>query len=170
MTKKEVYNINFLKFVFAICICLWHVFAGLSSVDYFKLIPLYVPDAGILTNYYFIISGFFLYSSVVKENNTVAFVKNKIVRLWGPVFFFSTAMLILSSYNICNWNFNDFITCLFFINNIGFTEKYGAVAWFVSDLFFASLFYYFILKIVNHDLFKKVLWIALILIGSYIYI
>lgn len=96
-------NIEFLRFLFCIIIVYFHIFhssilkfiEGLNSTPIYKTLCTNCSDAWIIVEFFFIMAGFFLYKSYLKNKNQtfVEFAIKKIIRLW-PVFAFATFITI----------------------------------------------------------------------------
>ena len=124
----------------------------------------------ICVDFFFIISGFFLFRKIDKSEDTVHFAKNKIIRLL-PTIWFSIAVYFILSLFISGmpFNFNNNIQSIFLLNSIGFSshQSMGSThqAWFIAALFWCSLFYFYINKIFDKKYTNLIIW--LIVAGGY---
>ncbi|MEI0489873.1 acyltransferase, partial [Brachyspira pulli] len=149
-------NINFLKIIFTIGIMYGHLLQFYligqfyNNAFYQKLYNYTSYSFGYMCEFFFIISGYFL----LKDFNAYdinKFITKKILRLW-PAFLFSIIILyILSRFSIGPWYDINVIPELFFLN---FTVVYGlptinGVSWYITSLFWVSIFYFFVFKLFN---------------------
>lgn len=150
MNKKEkLHNIEFLRIIFAIVIVYFHILHAniLNYVDdngiYFMLQKL-SDNASLIVECFFIISGYFLFISYRNNKNISIeqFILKKILRL-GPVLWFSIILgVIFFSQKITPSVFNAL-----FLQCIGISIEYKGINWYISPLFWVTIFYYAILKI-----------------------
>lgn len=144
---KRWNNIDFLKFIFTIIIVYYHILH--ASIMYCAGDdPVYLrlqsanAGAGIIVEMFFIIAGFFLYTSIRKGlPSTMEFVLSRFFRLW-PVLFFSivTAMLINKDLNYPS------LLNAFFLQCIGISLDYKGITWYISSYFWSLIFYFLLLK------------------------
>ena len=88
-TEKRYYNIEFLRFAFAICIVYFHLLHSFM-MDYTGNADLYIrlaeqsKYAKYIVECFFIISGYFLYHTIQRhpEMTTQGFIMRRIIRLW----------------------------------------------------------------------------------------
>lgn len=138
IVKTKLGSIELLRFIFASTIMLFHIgiFINENSILF---IP--IKRSYIMVDFFFIISGYFLYSNIDKNKSYREFLIKKIIRLF-PLFF------------LCSFiaNQDGILYYLLFLNNLGLISlKYHLVSWFVSCLFYASLFYFFLIKNLKTD-------------------
>ena len=153
MEKKRYYNVDFLRFVFAIIIVYYHLLPQINSFSSTLLLS-ELADKSVLAgrnivDAFFILSGFFLLQSFEKnpQLETTKFALNKFLRLW-PVMAFSFLVALLFG------NFDKYsdVLNIFFINSgLGLTLKssVNAASWFICVLFFLSIFFHYLMKIVS---------------------
>lgn len=143
---NRLYNIDFLRFLFALTLCVMHLTMGMGSdSNILKDIAVYLAPAQILTDFFFIISGFFLFSNASDITFKEFFMK-KINRLWPVLFLSVLCYFTLSFYNTFNFDILEQVSMLLFINSLGFFDFWGYTAWFTSVLFFGFLFYFSLRK------------------------
>ena len=102
MENKKLKNIEFLRFIFAILIIHSHILWLL--LDVYQICPglstythLFKADGFLCVEYFFIVSGYFLYNHCVnKQSTTLDFAINKLKRLY-PLFLFSYVLIYLLS-------------------------------------------------------------------------
>lgn len=179
INKKERFkNVDFLRFLFAIEILLFHFGANRSSLGYLlkdessiiQNIYNHCIHGFICVDFFFIIAGFFLFKNLNISQSTLNFAKNKIIRLL-PIIWFSMIIYAIFSLFIDKMNFdlNNNMLSIFLLNSIGFSSHSGMgnthQAWFVAALFWVSLFYFYIHKIFDKKYLNLFIW--LIIICSY---
>ena len=168
MEKKKYHNIEFLRILFALLIVYFHIlhsnimgYVGENEI-YHSLAKL-CNDAGIIVECFFIMSGYFLYQSYINkpETSVLQFTLKKIFRLL-PVLLFSLV--------ICVFFFNHRLEpALFnglFLQCIGFSLEYKGINWYISPLFWVSIFYFVLLKTTDYK--KANFSIAVITYISYV--
>lgn len=115
--------------------------------------------------YFFIIAGFLL-SYTFKNQSIIDFIKNKIIRLW-PVLFFSVLLFLFADILGAIKHFETYanILSLLFLENVGVTLKWGNVGhdWFISVLFYVSIFYFYIFKNFDKKVYNFVILIMVLL-------
>ncbi|CDE89371.1 putative acyltransferase domain protein [Clostridium sp. CAG:729] len=176
MEKKRFYNIDFLRFIASIIIVLFHIF--ICEIRHIKelgdftaqYMP-YVINGRYWVDFFFITAGFFLFYSK-KNNDFINFVKIKLIRLLPVIWFAVIVYMILSWFDLLNYKKYINVYTMLLINNIGLTTKnsMGNIhpVWFVSSLFWASLFYYYLKSLLSKKWFNFIT-IHLVLI-FYVYI
>lgn len=150
MEKKRYYNVDFLRFLFAIMIVYYHI---LPQINSFSSTPLLadlaskVRQAGPnIVNAFFILSGFFLLQSFDKnpQQDTYKFAINKFIRLWPVMAFSFLIVFIFGNFN----KYNDVLNLLFINSGLGLTieSSANAASWFICVLFFLSIFFHYLMK------------------------
>lgn len=150
-------NIEFLRGLFCLAILLCHAFAGANS-QLSHIVVKHFLSGGFAVDFFFVISGFFLYYEVTKSRlegfNIPVFIGKKVARLI-PVFIFVS---LVAAVYLClglvsdgqAFHFRDFLMGCLFIKNIGvyndslnFDFFYNnSHTWFISPLFWTLVFYY----------------------------
>ncbi len=161
-------NIDFLRFFFAVSIVYFHIFSSMSggtTLPVYKDLAAAAADGYLVVEMFFILSGFFLYHGYMRhpEISWTSFALGKICRLW-PLMAFVYLFCVLVYKNLgCTLFLN-----LFFLQSTGLVLEYQRTValWFVSALFWALLFYYFLFK--NFSPAMRNLIIAVISFFSYI--
>lgn len=143
----KLHNIEFLRFIFAVTIVYYHIlhsniikFVGKNG-DYHFLQKLSV-NAGWIVECFFIISGYFLYTTLHNSKEDIKeFVLKKIFRL-GPVLWLSIIFgIIFFKQSIIVGLFNSL-----FLQCVGLSLDYKGINWYISPFFWASIFLFSILK------------------------
>lgn len=154
--KRKFLNIEFLRFLFILSILMCHFNHGIinifnGKIELYEIIQENTRWADIAVEFFFIISGFFMFLNIDKTMDTIYFIKKKLFRFMPTVIF----ILILTSF-VSNYNFFDYIFTLLNIENVGLTLSNGPIpaAWFVSALFWTQLFYFYLYKITDKKWFN----------------
>lgn len=168
-------NIEFLRFLLASFILLFHLFNAKSYLfGYFPENSFYAfmkQHIGIVgdhcVDFFFVISGFFLIFGFKKEISLLDFFKKKIARLYPVLVLMLLFCIGLSLLKIIKMDFYSTILEMLFVSNIGLTLKHGNISgsWFVSALVFVSCFYFYLYK--NFD--KKISDLITFLITIFCY-
>lgn len=173
MEKKiRFYNVDFLRFLLAIQVVAYHQrckWAGLRDFD--ALIASKFHLWAIAVEFFFIIAGFFMFFSIKKETDTIDFTKKRFLRLAPLVWFLVIISAIISPIINVKFSFDGNILTIPLMHSIGFTPTSvtggtinGAI-WFISVLFWCSIFYFYIYKIFDKKYLNII--IASIIIFSY---
>lgn len=164
MEKKKYHNIEFLRILFAIIIVYYHILHS-NILAYVKENELYFflaescDAAGIIVECFFIISGYFLFYSYLNKPSVsmLQFAIKKIARL-HPVLLFSIIISVTFFYHGSEAAvFNSL-----FLQCIGISTEYKGINWYISPLFWVTMFYFALLKVIDN---KK----ANLLIGVFTY-
>lgn len=149
---KRWYNIDFLKFIFAVIIVYYHVLHA-NIMNYTGDNPVYVKlqssngDAGIIVEMFLIIAGFFLYTSLRRGlPDTMEFILSKFFRLW-PVLFFAIVMIMIINKDV---NYPSFFIS-FFLQCVGISLDYKGITWYISPYFWSLIFYFLLLKNIKRE-------------------
>lgn len=153
----QIKNIEFLRLFFTLVVVYghlmqWFIFPHFIDVPIISSIKNnFTYNFGVVVEMFFILSGFFMFRSFNKpggQKSWLHFTKNKIIRLWPVLAFAIVALGILSLFHMLKFEKYPNILSLFFIDAAGFTEKLSnsGYAWYVSAMFWALLFYYYLLK------------------------
>ncbi len=170
--KERFYNVDLIRFVLALEIILFHF--GLlfkNSNPFFTKINSHFCHGFICVEFFFIISGFFLFKNLNPEENTIEFVKKRLIRLL-PIKYFTLGICSIMSLFIKSLtiSFNKIIMSLLLLNCIGFNQyKTGPIeVWYISVLFWVSLFYFYISKLLNKKWLNLIIWLIVVLSCSYV--
>ncbi len=120
--KMRMQNIEFLRFLLAIVIVLFH--CGRTTADGYLAVEMF-----------FILAGYFLSRSINqnKEISVDKFITIKFMRLW-PVF--AVAVVLAGG------NLYDMLFKLLFLHATGLTLQYKTFIWFVAPFFWVLVFYH----------------------------
>ena len=181
MEKRERFkNIDFLRFVGAIAIVFFHLVIIKSGIcePFLKQVPLYVSiksnaiNCGRWVDFFFVISGFFMFMYTDFSRKFIDFFKKKIIRLLPVILFAILLYMILSWFDLLVYEKYINIFTMLLLNNVGFTSKntMGAIhpVWFVSALFWASMFYFYLKNLVNEKWFNFITVLLIFFSCSYL--
>lgn len=149
--REKLKNIEILRFIFIIQIMLMHLVCSkglLSSLSFHVPLFRYLHEtawsAYVGVDYFFIISGFFLYYTF-RNMHSHQFILHKIKRFL-PTMLVSLMIIFLLSRYYSDIRFDQYRA----IYTITFTASFMPVgvgySWFIGPLFWASLFYFYTLK------------------------
>lgn len=156
---SRFYNLDFLKFLFALVIINHHLFflTGMF-VDFVHVSPLiatmrsYAAKGYMGVEFFFILSGVWLQRTLKRSPNSInSFVWKKFMRLWPLLFFSIFCFWCASLFDLVAFEKYSNILNLLFLQNSGLTLDFGnnASAWFVSSLFWSCLFYYILHSVLS---------------------
>lgn len=149
------YNIDFLRILFVIIIVYYHFIGASYATSYGEPFTALCYNSrsagGICNSALFMMSGFFLYYSILKTDSFLAFVKHKVFRIWPCLAFLIFCIAVCSVFGIAKFDIGQNFLNLCFIHKNGsaLTTKLSNanVSWFVCTLFWLSLFFFCIFKI-----------------------
>ncbi len=155
----KIKNIEFLRIVFAIIVTFVHLKDFiLKTFD----IPLYnnivtnTCYAGIAVDFFFIISGFFLFIKTDFSQKFINFAVKKFLRLMPLVFYSCLVYLILSFFTPIKFLKYDNALALLTLSNCGLTYNHcnNVCIWYISALFWGINFYFYLYKITDRKVFN----------------
>ncbi len=166
---KRLYNIDFLRFVFAVIIVYHHllhdnIIKATGGTDYFNSMAESWVYAGAIVECFFILAGYFLYKTYYKrpDLSVKEFTYKKIARLWPVLFIYCLLNVFVFKTN----PYTSFYNVLF-LQCIGVSTEYQGINWYISPFFWTLIFYFVLLKCVKN---KKHLNIAIGLICYFSYV
>ena len=169
----KIKNIEFLRFLFALMIIYAHIlWLCVSVFKTYNNFPLYSDlhhncyASFLCVEYFFIISGFFLfYNFKNKIESTFRFAVKKVIRLWPLLAFSIFLFLILSLFKMCDFHSYANVLNLLFLYKTGIdgSAVNNAHSWFVCIFFWCSIFYHYLYR--NFD--KKIVNLAIALMVFY---
>jgi len=163
--KKEKFkNVEFLRFIFAVIIVLFHFRTSVKGYDGLDLIFPTLKHCSVCVDYFFIMAGFFLFKNFNKNADTFKFAIKKFFRLTPLIWFSIICYFILSIISKYHFYPENHILRALLLSNIGFAPKVEAtnIHWFVPVLFWAMLFYFYIAKIFDKKYLNLIIWIIVI--------
>ena len=146
--KQRLYQIDFLKFIFALMIVYYHLMGFLVKQypDVLVYTKLQLRSGAVGSNIvfaFFILSGYFLCKAALsKPIDILSYIKNRIVRLWPLLAFSFITFIFIGSFNVY-----DFLNIFFISNGIGIVKSssHNAATWFICVLFWQSILFYYLL-------------------------
>lgn len=165
--KQKYYNIEFLRFAFAICIVYFHLLHSFM-MDYTGNSTLYLwlreqsKYAKYIVECFFIISGYFLYHTIQRhpEMTTQSFIIRRIIRLW-PVL---ASSIVISAVFLGKSLYASFVDILF-LQSSGLATDWQGLNWYVSAFFVVEVFYFALYKCFHNSSKMKLLICMLIYFG-----
>ncbi|MBR2011901.1 MAG: acyltransferase [Alphaproteobacteria bacterium] len=159
--KKRFYQIDFIRFLFALMIMYGHLLAFLTikykESTLFSSLQVMSSYSGLLIVFsFFIMSGFFLYHSEgFKKYDLEAFAKRRILRLWPILAFSYIPYILIGTYRV----YPDTLNLFFVTNAAGLMQEtsQNAASWYVCVLFVLSLFFFYALR---HFRWEKVAFVC----------
>lgn len=172
--KQRFYNIDFLKFLFIICLCTMHFVRGKANLAHIIHNNVQLNTfAGLLGNcsicfdFFFIILGFFLFYTFDKNMGITDFIKKQFVRFWPMVLLYVIIDLVFVYFVFHMSNhipYNE-VYKLLMIDGIGLTNKFLGITFFVSVFFWGSIFYFYLLKNFSKEIVN--ILVPLMVVGCY---
>lgn len=166
--KERFKNVDLLRFIFAVLIVMFH----------FRVCPTIRPiiehalpglrHCNVCVDFFFIMAGFFLFNTINTTLSTFEFTKKRFLRLAPLIWIFLIIMAIASIFtHAINFPLNGDILRGLLLHDIGFapgpTSIGGGIHWFISVLFWVSLFYFYIAKIINKKYLNLTIWLLTII-------
>lgn len=160
---SRIKNIEFLRFVFILIIVCCHLQHGIINCFYDE-IPFYsyfkkcITYSYIPVEFFFIMSGFFLFLTTDFTQDFVKFAKNKLIRFMPLVLFSLLCWFIGTIFLPMSYSGNENLFTILNIQNIGITTRCGNVpaSWFISSLFWTLCFYFYLFKICDKRWFNLI--------------
>ena len=181
MEKRERFkNIDFLRFVGTILIVFFHIIflkgnglchAFLKDVDFYNTLLKNVIWGGLWVEFFFILSGFFMFLNTDFSMEFKDFFKKKVIRLWPVIMFSILLCMVLSWFDIVHYSRYVNIFNMLLINNVGLNFLNigeNSHSWYVSSLFWTMMFYFYLHQLVNKKWLNLI--VALILLFSYSFV
>lgn len=163
INSKMNYEISFYRILFTLFICLHH-FNNTFNLNLFT-------HGFIGVEFFFVLSGFFIYKSFDKDKNKNPFcyMKKRIIRLY-PEYLLAALIAIIGFSTIQNnFSFEKAISEILMLQNSGiFTGGYNYPCWYISVLMVDSFIIYGLMAI-NKNFCIKILF-PLIIFGGYTFI
>lgn len=163
-----LYNIGFIRILFTSIILIFHLvwqpntlFANYPEI--YNKLHLSSSFGYLGVEMFFIMAGFFLFYSIPKYNSVKEFFVHKWIRLWFVPVFAIFSIWILSLLGISAYNKYANILHLLLLKNTGLTLCLAdnGTTWFISVLFWVSLFYFYIAKIFEKKYLNLIIALAI---------
>lgn len=166
--KEKFKNIELLRFIFAVLIVMFH-FRNCTAIK--PVIAHALPGlchCNVCVDFFFIIAGFFLFYLINTTQSTFEFAKKRFFRLAPMVWIFLIIISILSIFfDFIHFSVVTNIPRIFLLSNIGFAPAPSSIAgvihWFIPVLFWVTLFYFYITKIIDKKYLNLVMWLITII-------
>lgn len=172
---QKIRNIEILRFLFILSIIACHLNQGITNFIYdiavYEKFRACTHWAWLPVDFFFIISGFFLFLKTDFKQSIIDFAKNKLIRLLPPVWGVLLIIWIISLFTPLQWKSHENLFTILNIQNIGLTLQNGNIgpSWFVSSLFWGMCLYFYLYKNVSKEIFNLIT-ISLIFICYSIFI
>lgn len=156
-------NIDFFRFTFAVIIVLFH---GRGIIELPKWLG-GINHCNVCVDFFFIISGFLLFFKFKPTIDTWEFAKKRFWRL-APNLWLSIILLGILSIFIkgIHWSFDGNLLRILLLHCVGFSPITGGtsmvITWFVSALFWVSIFYVYISKIFEKKYLNLIIWLLVV--------
>ena len=160
---EKIKNIEILRFLFALVIVCVHlpgeIFKSFSnSISLYNTLQLNFHWASLPVDFFFIISGFFLFLTTNFNQNFIDFAKKKLIRFMPIIVFVLILKILCSLFTPISVHHFENVFTLLNLQNVGLTFRNGDVpaSWFVSSLFWTLCFYFYLYKCVNKKLYNLI--------------
>ena len=156
-------SIDFLRFIFAILIVLFHGRKILELPNWLAGLS----HCNVCVDFFFLISGFLLFFKFRPGTDTWQYAKKRFFRL-APNLWLSVVIIGILSIFIKGiyWSFDGNLLRVLLLHSIGFSPSVGGTSmvytWFISALFWTSIFYIYISKIFEKKYLNLVIWLLVI--------
>lgn len=158
---EKIKNVEILRFLFTLVVVACHLQLGVID-KFYDQIPLYdkmhdsITYSSVSVEFFFIISGFFLFTASNLEQTFIQFAKNKLIRFLPIIWFSLLLHFICSLFLPLQFSFFENIFTVLNIQNVGFTFKNGDIpaSWYISSLFWGMSFYFYLNKCVTKNIFN----------------
>lgn len=131
--SKKMYNIEFLRIIFTITVLCYHLSQTLK-----------LWNCVLSVEFFFILSGYFLVCTFNPQKDIFTFIKQRVIRFLPLIVFASLVRGLFAS----KINVNNMLSDFLFLPVPGLNNGIGLVnvAWYISILFWVSLFFFYLLK------------------------
>lgn len=158
---QKIKNIEALRFLFILSIIACHLNQGITNVvdnPIYKNFCAFTHWSWLPVDFFFIISGFFLFGNINYSQSFISFVIKKLKRLMPTVLGILLISFIVSLFTPYKWVNHENLFAILNIQNVGWTLQLGnnPSSWFVSSLFWGMCFYFYLGKIVSQKVFNFV--------------
>lgn len=158
---QKIKNIEALRFLFILSVIACHLNQGITNVidnPIYKNFCAFTHWSWLPVDFFFIISGFFLFGNINYSQSFISFAIKKLKRLMPTVLGVLLITFIVSLFTPYNWVKHENLFTILNIQNVGLTFQNGNIppSWFVSSLFWGMCFYFYLGKIVSQKMFNFV--------------
>lgn len=170
--KKIFKNIGLIRFILAILIVMFHFKE--YAIGFINNNLVGITHCNICVDFFFIMSGFFLFYTTNTKLSIYQFGLKRFLRLAPLLWWFLIFYAVISIFfkNI-HFSLTDNILRIFLLHDIGFGPLSGGIGghvhWYISALFWSTLAYYYLIKLVNNKYHNLIIWlITIISYGLYL--
>ena len=158
---ENIKNVEFLRLVFIMIVVWSHLRFGVFDIDKLDVYKEFIVNAGwawIVCDYFFIISGFFLFYKTDFTKNFLKFAAKKLARFMPVIYFILLLLWFSSLFTPIKYAVWDNLFIMLNIQCVGLTFHGGGIGstWFVSSLFWALCFYFYLYKIIDKKYFNLI--------------
>ena len=158
---EKIKNIEFLRFVFIMIIVWSHLRFGVFDMDKLDVYKEFIVNSGwawIICDYFFILSGFFLFLKTDFTTSFGKFAAKKFFRFMPVIYFVLLLLWGVSFFTPIGYAKYDNLFLILNIHCTGLTFHGGGIGsvWFVSSLFWALCFYFYLYKIIDKRFFNLI--------------
>ncbi len=158
---QKIKNIEALRFLFILSVIACHLDQGITNVvenPIYKNFCAFTHWSWLPVDFFFIISGFFLFANIDYSQGFLNFAIKKLKRLMPTVLGVLLITFIVSLLTPFNWIKHENLFTILNIQNVGLTLQNGSIppSWFVSSLFWGMCFYFYLGKIFSKNVFNFV--------------
>ena len=158
---QKIKNIEALRFLFILSIIACHLNRGVTNVVenvIYRNFYDFTQWSWLPVDFFFIISGFFLFGNINYSQSFISFAIKKLKRLMPTVLGVLLITFIVSLFTPYHWINHENLFTILNIQNVGLTLQNGNIppSWFVSSLFWGMCFYFYLGKIVPLKVFNFV--------------
>ena len=155
-------NIDFFRFIFAVLIVMFH---GRNIIELPKWLG-GIQHCDVCVDFFFIIAGFLLFFKFKPNVDTWEYAKKRFWRLAPNIWFMVILLGILSIFiKGIHWNFDGNLLRILLLHCVGFSPITGGtsmvISWFVSALFWTSIFYVYISKLFAKKYLNLIVWLLI---------
>lgn len=159
-SKSIQYNsIEILRIIFTFAIIVFHI---LGIIDPKVEVYQYCRHARVIVEFFFIISGYFVYKTFLKEISLKIFIIKRFIRLW-PVLFIGVLLITLQEHIA----FYKALPSMIMLTSLGFKncQQVLGYCWYIYVLFWVSIFYGCLIKTIKDKIKLSVIILLLIYMG-----
>ena len=156
---QKIKNIEFLRVIGCIAIVFLHFYnvngflGAFKDIEFINSMHISTSNGQKAVDLFFMLSGFFFVLTLNLKQNTLDFVKKKIIRFY-PVFIFVILLTLLASlFRLTNFHFYDNLLCFLCLDGTGLAFKRGDVTvfWYISSMLWVLLALFYSLKIFKKE-------------------
>lgn len=152
-SMKRIEQVDFLRFIFALFIALFHFCASSffrdSTNPSMRHIAQSTQNLNHLVDSFFVMAGYFLIKTE-KDETTIEFIKRKFFLLFPWMLLYILLMWVIRATCLVDYDFSNVVFSLTLTDTIGLSLGNSGIAWFISVYFVVTSLYYFLIK--NFDL------------------